>query len=71
MNSPVVGMGIVTEAWADPSYAKKILGWESKYDLIDMLKDAWRWQSKYPNVIARIYSDKLKSRGFKPFLLKI
>ena len=41
--------GDVTEAWADPSYAKKILGWESKYDLIDMLKDAWRWQSKYPN----------------------
>lgn len=41
--------GDVTEAWADPSYAKALLDWESQHDLVDMLRDAWRWQSKNPN----------------------
>jgi len=41
--------GDVTEAWADPTYAKKKLGWESKHDLVEMLRDAWNWQSKNPN----------------------
>ena len=41
--------GDVTEAWADPTYAKKKLGWESNHDLVDMLRDAWSWQSKNPN----------------------
>ena len=41
--------GDVTEAWADPTYAKKKLGWESKHDLVEMLRDAWNWQSKTPN----------------------
>jgi UDP-glucose 4-epimerase len=41
--------GDVTEAWADPTYARKKLGWESNHDLVDMLRDAWNWQSKNPN----------------------
>ena len=41
--------GDVTEAWADPTYAKKKLGWESNHNLVDMLRDAWNWQSKNPN----------------------
>lgn len=41
--------GDVTEAWADPSYAKALLDWESQHDLVDMLRDAWHWQSKNPN----------------------
>ena len=41
--------GDTTEAWADPTYAKKKLGWESKHDLMEMLRDAWNWQSKNPN----------------------
>ena len=41
--------GDVTEAWADPTYAKKMLGWESNHNLVDMLRDAWNWQSKNPN----------------------
>ena len=41
--------GDVTEAWADPAYAKMKLGWESKYDLVEMLRDAWNWQNKNPN----------------------
>lgn len=41
--------GDVTEAWADPSYAEKLLSWKSVRDLEEMLADAWRWQSKNPN----------------------
>ncbi len=41
--------GDVTEAWADPSFAKQFLGWKTNYDLEEMLADAWRWQSQNPN----------------------
>jgi UDP-glucose 4-epimerase len=41
--------GDVTEAWADPSLARELLGWESKHSLEEMLADAWRWQKKNPN----------------------
>ena len=38
--------GDVTEAWAEPSLARELLGWESKRSLEEMLADAWRWQEK-------------------------
>ena len=41
--------GDVTEAWADPSHAEKILGWKTMKTLEEMLADAWHWQSKNPN----------------------
>jgi UDP-glucose 4-epimerase len=41
--------GDVKSCYADPSYAKEVLGWEAKYSLEDMCKDAWNWQSKNPN----------------------
>jgi UDP-glucose 4-epimerase len=41
--------GDVTEAWADPSYAEKLLGWKTVRGLEEMLSDAWHWQSKNPN----------------------
>ena len=41
--------GDVTEAWADPSYAEKLLGWKTVRGLGEMLSDAWHWQSKNPN----------------------
>ena len=41
--------GDVTEAWADPSMAEKVLGWKAKYSLEEMLADAWNWQQKNPN----------------------
>jgi UDP-glucose 4-epimerase len=41
--------GDVTEAWADPSLARELLGWESKHSLEQMLADAWHWQKKNPN----------------------
>jgi UDP-glucose 4-epimerase len=42
-------VGDVTEAWADPAFAKQFLGWKTKYGLEEMLADAWRWQSQNPN----------------------
>jgi len=41
--------GDIARNYADPSYAKEILGWEAKRDLNQMCKDSWRWQSKNPN----------------------
>ncbi|MDA9048909.1 UDP-glucose 4-epimerase GalE [Gammaproteobacteria bacterium] len=41
--------GDLPQFWANPKKAKKILGWESKLSLSDMLKDAWNWQLKNPN----------------------
>ena len=41
--------GDITEAWANPSYAKKILGWSAQHSLKEMLADAWNWQKKNPN----------------------
>ena len=41
--------GDVTEAWADPTYASKILGWTAEKGLEEMLADAWNWQQKNPN----------------------
>ena len=41
--------GDVTEAWADPSYAHEILGWQTTRDLKEMLADAWNWQCKNPH----------------------
>ena len=41
--------GDVTEAWADPSMAEKVLGWKAQYSLEEMLDDAWNWQQKNPN----------------------
>ena len=40
--------GDITEAWADPSYAQKILNWSARYSLDEMLSDAWNWQRKNP-----------------------
>lgn len=41
--------GDVAECWADPAYAKKLLGWQAVYGIDRMCEDAWRWQSQNPN----------------------
>ena len=41
--------GDVAECYADVSKAKELLNWEAKLDIDDMCRDAWRWQSQYPN----------------------
>lgn len=40
--------GDIGTCYADVSKAKKLLGWEAKKSLEDMCRDAWHWQSMYP-----------------------
>lgn len=40
--------GDVGTVFADVSLAKKLLGWEAKYDLERMCADSWRWQRQNP-----------------------
>jgi len=41
--------GDIAKCYANPSYAKEVLGWEAKRDLEQMCKGSWRWQSENPN----------------------
>ncbi|MCJ8272639.1 MAG: UDP-glucose 4-epimerase GalE [Psychrosphaera sp.] len=41
--------GDLAIAYADPSLAEQILGWQAKFDLERMIIDTWRWQTKNPN----------------------
>ena len=41
--------GDAVALWADPSRAKKLLGWEAKYkDPETIIRSAWNWFSKHP-----------------------
>lgn len=41
--------GDIAVSYADVSKAKKVLKWKAKRDIIEMCKDAWRWQSIHSN----------------------
>ena len=41
--------GDIATCYADAAKAKEILGWEAKYDMVDMCRDADNWQTKNPN----------------------
>ena len=41
--------GDIAACYADPSYAKEVLGWEAKKGLQEMCEDAWRWQHQNPD----------------------
>ncbi len=41
--------GDIAKCYANPSFAKEILGWEASRDLEQMCIDSWRWQSNNPN----------------------
>lgn len=41
--------GDIATCYADPSYAKEVLGWEAKRGIDEMCEDSWRWQSNNPN----------------------
>lgn len=41
--------GDIAMCYANPAYAKEILGWEAKKTLEDMCSDSWRWQYNNPN----------------------
>ena len=41
--------GDVAECWADPTLARKVLGWNALRTLDDMCADTWRWQHRNPS----------------------
>ena len=41
--------GDIATCYADPAKAKEELGWTAEYDLADMCRDSWNWQSKNPD----------------------
>lgn len=41
--------GDIATCYADPAYAKEKLAWKAEYELDEMCKDTWRWQSMNPN----------------------
>jgi len=43
--------GDIAECYADPSKAKKLLGWEAQYGIDDMCRDSWNFTLKNPNGI--------------------
>ena len=39
--------GDIAECYADASKAERELGWTAKRDLVDMCRDAWRFEKNY------------------------
>ncbi|RMG51464.1 MAG: UDP-glucose 4-epimerase GalE [Gammaproteobacteria bacterium] len=40
--------GDVAACWADPSLARKLLGWEARRGIDEMCRDHWNWQARNP-----------------------
>ena len=38
--------GDITQVWADPSKANKVLGWKAEIPLGETMKKAWKWQQR-------------------------
>ncbi len=41
--------GDVAVCYADPTKSAEVLGWHAQYNLEDMCRDTWHWQSMNPN----------------------
>lgn len=41
--------GDIATCYCNPAKAEKELGWKAKYNLEDMCRDSWNWQSQNPN----------------------
>ncbi|OFK25002.1 UDP-glucose 4-epimerase GalE [Olsenella sp. HMSC062G07] len=41
--------GDVAANYADCSKARELMGWQARYDIDDMCRDSWRWQSSNPD----------------------
>ena len=41
--------GDVAVCYADPAKSAEVLGWHARYNLEDMCRDTWHWQSMNPN----------------------
>ena len=41
--------GDIAKCFADPTYAKEVLGWKATRSIEEMCGDSWKWQSNNPN----------------------
>lgn len=41
--------GDVPECWADPARAIRLLGWKAGRGILEMCRDAWKWQASHPH----------------------
>lgn len=41
--------GDIARCYADPEYAKEVLGWTAEFGIEKMMADTWRWQENNPN----------------------
>jgi len=41
--------GDIAVCYADPAYAREVLGWQARFGLEEMCLDHWRWQEKNPH----------------------
>ena len=41
--------GDIAANWADPTHSEQELGWKAQYNMEDMCRDSWNWQSHNPN----------------------
>ena len=41
--------GDIATCYANPSYAQKVLGWQTEYSIEEMCQDTWRWQTQNPD----------------------
>ena len=41
--------GDIAVCYADPAKSAEMLGWKAEYNLADMCRDSWNWQSNNPN----------------------
>ena len=39
--------GDIAACYADTEKATRVLGWRAEHSLVDMCRDAWRWQQNY------------------------
>ena len=46
--------GDVVEVFANNNKAKELLGWETKYDLNQMMDTAWRWEQELKKEAERV-----------------
>ena len=44
--------GDIAANWGDASKAERMMDWKARYDIDDMCRDSWNWQSHNPNGFA-------------------
>ena len=51
--------GDVPITFCDPSLAEQELGWRAKRTIVDICRDAWRWQRKIQKAISPLHRERL------------